>query len=1060
MSKNGLTITLKLKGIKEINMVKDFLSKKEYTINVAHNMDEVAGDVKKIEQNTSRVNNQLDLTNKNTGTWKGELANIGFAIQGLLNSLKLVNKVLSETVGLATQHLRAERLVANTIKTIGDAAGYSTSELKKMASELQKITNYGDDDILSNVSNTLLTFGNIQGKVFAEAQRSVLDMATVLGSDLQSASLQLGKALQDPIEGINSLSRVGVRFTAEQKETIDVMMALGDVAGAQGIILQEVTKRFGGQAQNLADPFRQLKNAFDDLKESLGLAIIPLMHDIVIVLKHISNGLKWLVELLQKIPGFFSALATVVSLLTIRMVLLKFVNIDVVKGYIAKIGVMKADTIATIASSKATSASIKALLAQKLGLTGVTTAVKGLTIAKGALKVAQLMLNKALSANPIYLIIAGIVLLVYWIGKLLVMFVRWVTGAKKKNAEIAKLSAESATQEVENIRESMKTQEQIINESFRRQKEALQRHVAEGKMTLQEMAEQVRHISKLREDALLQIQREGIEASISLMEKKVAVGKATNAELLTDITEYVTLMRRIYGEEHEIYLDALKRKQDLIKEMGQAQENLRSQLDAFRLSIKSQAQSIKHAYDTQLAEQKKFLDAGLIAYAEYQKNLTYIRSQRDRGLNDLETSTLIENIALVEKRVQLGLATNDHLRTHLESYLAFTTTTYGVESRQYLDALKRQQDFIKEMAKPTQELQKSLDKYNQSLKSESQILREHYAELLEMQDSFRKSGLISEEVYSENYMRLQRELSDAQRDIRREELERDIDLMQRKVDVGLATKDELFALHRDYFDFVEQMYEKDSEAYIGMLEMRLGVTKTSWEQTIEYIKEQTHIYGDMVVGMIHTITDSMAKGFSAMILKGRSFSEMIRGLWKDLATFVVNEISRMIAKWLVLQTLKAFAPVPFKDGGAVTTFSHRPQAYASGGYISGAGSGTSDSIPALLSNGEYVINAYKTSIFKPLLDMINYGSLSNISALLPSVPRWSVPAFPRYAYASGGLVSGGFDMRGIEHRLDQVVDRLDALERKDYYVNVKTSFDGVTFAKEIDRAKAEQARRI
>ena len=57
---------------------------------------------------------------------------------------------------------------------------------------------------------------------------------------------------------------------------------------------------------------------------------------------------------------------------------------------------------------------------------------------------------------------------------------------------------------------------------------------------------------------------------------------------------------------------------------------------------------------------------------------------------------------------------------------------------------------------------------------------------------------------------------------------------------------------------------------------------------------------------------------------------------------------------------------------------------ASGGPVFGAGSGTSDSIPAMLSNGEYVINAKAVRrIGLPLLNALNNG------------------------YASGGFVSGG-----------------------------------------------------
>ena len=45
--------------------------------------------------------------------------------------------------------------------------------------------------------------------------------------------------------------------------------------------------------------------------------------------------------------------------------------------------------------------------------------------------------------------------------------------------------------------------------------------------------------------------------------------------------------------------------------------------------------------------------------------------------------------------------------------------------------------------------------------------------------------------------------------------------------------------------------------------------------------------------------------------------------------------------------------------------------FATGGYVSGPGSGTSDSIPARLSNGESVMNARTTSMFGPLLSSLN-----------------------------------------------------------------------------------------
>jgi len=53
--------------------------------------------------------------------------------------------------------------------------------------------------------------------------------------------------------------------------------------------------------------------------------------------------------------------------------------------------------------------------------------------------------------------------------------------------------------------------------------------------------------------------------------------------------------------------------------------------------------------------------------------------------------------------------------------------------------------------------------------------------------------------------------------------------------------------------------------------------------------------------------------------------------------------------------------------------------FATGGFVSGAGTGISDSIPTMLSNGEYVINAKTTATMRPLLDAINFGRIDKFA---------------------------------------------------------------------------------
>jgi hypothetical protein len=70
------------------------------------------------------------------------------------------------------------------------------------------------------------------------------------------------------------------------------------------------------------------------------------------------------------------------------------------------------------------------------------------------------------------------------------------------------------------------------------------------------------------------------------------------------------------------------------------------------------------------------------------------------------------------------------------------------------------------------------------------------------------------------------------------------------------------------------------------------------------------------------------------------------------------------------------------------TINVNAQKKAQGGIVSGPGSETSDSIPAMLSNGEYVINARSTRMFQPILSAINNYGLDTPS------------------FAAGGLVMG------------------------------------------------------
>jgi hypothetical protein len=194
-------------------------------------------------------------------------------IQGAFSTIK---GFLSES---AAQFSEAEQVNARlnaTLTSTGHAAGLTAGELDKMATGLMNVTTF-DDDVIKGGQAMLLTFTNIGKDVFPRATESVLNMAEVFGS-VETASVQVGKALNDPIRGVTALRKAGVSFSVEQMNMIKSMQLGGDMAGAQAIILKELEKEFGGVARAAAETstggIKQFHNAIGNLQEELGEKLI------------------------------------------------------------------------------------------------------------------------------------------------------------------------------------------------------------------------------------------------------------------------------------------------------------------------------------------------------------------------------------------------------------------------------------------------------------------------------------------------------------------------------------------------------------------------------------------------------------------------------------------------------------------------------------------------------------------------------------------------------------------------------------------------------------------
>lgn len=174
------------------------------------------------------------------------------------------------------QFAEAERLqlrLEGVLKATGGAAGISAKQLTEYADQIEATTFATKEQVLAATA-VLGTFKSVSGSTFREAIALAVDMAEVLGTDVSSAAKILGKALEDPAEGMTSLRKAGVVLNDSQQALIKSLQEGGNKAAAQSELLKELSATMGGTAakaaSGLAGQFDNLHDAIGDVFEGIG----------------------------------------------------------------------------------------------------------------------------------------------------------------------------------------------------------------------------------------------------------------------------------------------------------------------------------------------------------------------------------------------------------------------------------------------------------------------------------------------------------------------------------------------------------------------------------------------------------------------------------------------------------------------------------------------------------------------------------------------------------------------------------------------------------------------
>jgi hypothetical protein len=293
--------------------------------------DEASNVAQGIDKSMAGLSSSADAVSTKFSAFNGIAAGALQAVGGALTNL--VGQGFSALSGVITSSIAESQgwqsALAQTeavVKSTGGAAGFTAAQLGDMASAMSASAGKSmfSDDAILGAENVLATFTQIKGVNFTDATSAILDVSQALGQDLQGTAIQVGKALNDPVQGISALSRVGVSFSEDQKAAIKALVETGDVAGAQQLIIAELNKEFGGSAAAAVDTYagRQavLTEKMNDAKQRIGDALLPVLTQLTDVfvtklLPYVDQGAQMFATFISSLPvdqieAFMGTIAT------------------------------------------------------------------------------------------------------------------------------------------------------------------------------------------------------------------------------------------------------------------------------------------------------------------------------------------------------------------------------------------------------------------------------------------------------------------------------------------------------------------------------------------------------------------------------------------------------------------------------------------------------------------------------------------------------------------------------------------------------------------------------
>lgn len=469
------------------------------------------------------------------------------------------------------------------------------------------------------------------------------------------------------------------------------------------------------------------------------------------------------------------------------------------------------------------------------------------------------------------------------------------------------------------------------------------------------------------------------------------IGKATGAVMkwleklpligdkMKDINAESERYIKLAEETYQIDVDRRKLEESAADAALKVSELRTKAKDKERYSDEQRLKFVQEANEVErkIAEEKVALAERALKAAEEEAKATQNQKEVEEKLSQLRIAVKNEQKAYFDKTRELLEQENTIKNEILAEDKARRDEAKKAndekikQQKEYNDAYQETQDMLIELLQEGVIKEEELERTR--YERQVQAIKDKQSQYAEDTELYKEYALQLELAAQQHAVNMQQIGIDQRL---KEAEERALDWENRILEAELNGEDYKAVTLEMLQDQIDSMYqlqgESDAEFYNRKLQAQIEYNEKKQQQNDEEVAMER-----MKMQSISSIMGSFASILEATAGENKKRLKLAK-------TLALGEV--MLNQGIAIaQAVKAGGEYPFplnlatiaaSVAGAIASIIPAIQAVnsvklARGGRVTGAGTSTSDSIPAMLSNGEYVVNAKATSMFPDLLETIN-----------------------------------------------------------------------------------------